>query len=189
MRFIRSIIALVFLTVLAGGSAFGQRAQSYQRGRGRSSNSQSFRTQRGNGNYTFQARNLPSEYSLLLTRTLFTANHRGIVDNVPRPSRSSNSTNRTVELVFRGAMCEGTHYLAGVENTGSRRTVWLAEGESTNSPSFKITQIALDHIIVVDRNGRRLVQIGQSLQSGRQISDPTTLPAMANAPRPSVEPE
>jgi len=86
-------------------------------------------------------------------------------------------------------MCEGAHYLAGIENTGSRHTTWLAEGESTSSPSIKITQIALDHIIIIDRSGRRVVQIGQSLLAGRSISDPSTLPAIATAPRPAVDPE
>src|SRR6185312_15978327 len=105
MRIVRSIFVVLVLSLLVGGSAFGQRAQNFQRNRQRQPN-QSFRSQRGNGNYSFPARNLPSEYSLLLTRTIFTPNHRGIVDNV-RPTRTSNTSNRSTELVFRGAMCEG----------------------------------------------------------------------------------
>jgi hypothetical protein len=180
---------LVFVTALAGGSAFAQRSQQAQRGRQRQNQGQSPRQARVNGNFAFQARAFPAEYSLLLTRTLFAKTHRSA--DVPVPNVSNNSPpRRSPENVFRGAMCEGTHYLASIENTSSGRagrTAWLSEGGIVGPQGIEITQIALDHLIVRQRGSRRLVQIGQSIEAGQLIANPSTLPAIANAPRPSAD--
>ncbi len=189
MRKTPLLVVLLFVTALAGGSAFAQRAQVPQRSRQRPNN-QTARQPRISGNFAFQARSLPAEYSVLLTRTLFAKSHVSADTSVRSTANTNNGPRRVPDVVFRGAMREGLHYLAGIENTGMRgstSTKWLSEGETVRPSGIEISQIALDHLIVVHRGSRKLVRIGQAIDAGEIIASPSTMPIIANAPRPTVE--
>jgi hypothetical protein len=193
MRKFPLLLVLVAL-MLVGASADAQRAQfqqqprstqTPQRGRQRN-NGQFNRPPRNTGNFAFVARSFPAEYSILLRRTLFARDH--VVPDVdPQPSRTS--TTRRTEYIFRGTMVEGgTKFLAGIENRSSNRTLFYSEGGSVSGPNVRVTQITLDHIIVSDRNGRRMILIGEALDAGKAVgTSPTTLPAIANGPRPTED--
>jgi hypothetical protein len=175
------------LLIALAGTALAQRAQGPQRGRQPQRFNQPNRPPRGNGNYLFTSKAFPAEYSVLLTRTIFARNHV-VVQETPR--NFSNQPPRRTEYIFRGTLVEnGTTYLAGIENRSSNRTIFYAEGGSVPALNVRVTQIALDHLVVTDRNGRRLIQIGESLDAGTQIANPATLPAVANGPRPSEDPQ
>jgi len=207
MRMTRLLFPVLLITL--GGTALAQRAQTPQRNQsfqqrpqdsqrnsqgpqrgrqpGRTNGPQSFRPQRG-GNYTFTSKALPDEYSVLLTRTIFARNHEipQVADRSERPPQPPRRT----EYIFRGTMIEnGTTYLAGIENRSSNHTIFLTQGGSLPALNLKVTSIALDQLVVTDRNGRRLIKIGESLDAGTQIANPATLPAVANGPRPTEEPQ
>ena len=185
MRTTRLLVIPALLIALAGTS-LAQRAQTPQRGRQPQRFSQSNRPPRG-GSYTFTSKALPAEYSVLLTRTIFAREHAipPVVD-----FRDRNQFQRRTEYIFRGTMVEnGTRFLAGIENRTSNRTIFYAEGGSVPAMNLRVTQISLDHIIVTDRTGRRLIQIGEAIDAGTQIANPATLPAVANGPRPSEDPQ
>jgi hypothetical protein len=177
-------LLLVLLALLAtDASTFGQRAPQRNRQRANQPN----RPSRNGGTFEFIARSFPPEYSILLRRTLFARDHA--VQSADTQNNGPNPPRRT-QYIFRGTMVEGgTKYLAGIENRSSNRTLFYSEGGSVSGPNVRVTQITLDHLIVTDRNGRRLIQIGEALDAGQSIANPTTLPAIANVPRPSDDPQ
>jgi len=186
MQITRPLTVLLVLTALLGGTAFAQ--QSRNQGRTRQRPNQSSTRIPYGGIFSFQARSLPAEYSLLLTRTIFARSHRS-ADQPQRnnTARDNAPVRRSSEIVFRGAMREGTRFLAGIENTGSHRTLWIFEGQDVPNNSTKVTEIALDHLIVEQHGVRRIVQIGESVEAGERIVGPTTLPAIANVIRPLTD--
>jgi hypothetical protein len=174
------------LLIALAGTTLAQRVQSPQRGRQPQRFNQPNRPPRG-GNYTFTSKSLPAEYSVLLTRTIFAREH--VIPPIA-DSRDRNPGPRRTEYIFRGTMVEnGTRFLAGIENRSSNRTIFYAEGGSVPALNVRVTQISLDHIIVTDRTGRRLIHIGEAIDAGTQIANPATLPAVANGPRPSEDPQ
>jgi hypothetical protein len=205
MRTIRLLLIPALLIAIAGSAYAQQRQQGPQqrqpgpqrggqqgpqRSRGPQRNNTNtnplYRPQRG-GNYTFTSKSLPAEYSVLLTRTIFARNHEIPQENTQ--ARAPQPPRRT-EYIFRGTMIEnGTTFLAGIENRSSNHTIFLTQDGSLPALNLRVTTIALDHLIVTDRNGRRLINIGESLDAGTQIANPATLPTIANGPRPTEEPQ
>src|ERR1700729_4277129 len=118
MQITRPLTVLLVLTALLGGTAFAQQSRNQGRNRQRP-NQAPTRLQYG-GNFSFQERTLPAEYSLLLTRTIFARSHRS-ADQPQRnnTARDNGPARRSSEILFRGAMREGTRFVAGIENTGS----------------------------------------------------------------------
>ncbi len=174
------LLAIPVVLIAVAGSAVAQRSPQRNRQRNTPTNRL---PQRGNGEFAFTARSLPGEYSILLTRTIFARIHV-VSDATAR--RDNTQAQRRTQYVFRGTIVEnGTKFLAGIENRTSNRTVFYSEGGSVAGSSARVTQIALDHIIVTDRGGRRLIQIGEAIDAGTQIGNPSTMPAVANGPRPS----
>jgi hypothetical protein len=132
----------------------------------------------------FPAKNLPAEFAILRTRTIFSRDRRAAAstegsqrDPGPRvPSRPSAP-------IFRGVLNENFgEQLAGIER-GTSSITWYRAGQSLGNGD-RVTAISLDQITITLRNGeRRTVAVGERLDAGTAIPrDPgrgiaTTQPA------------
>jgi len=127
------------------------------------------------GPITYQAQPLPKEFSLLMTKSIFSKNHVAYQpDTQTNPAVFPTAT--VSALVLRGAMREGTRYLANIEDTSSssKPPTWVGEGDLLTSNGARVTEITLEHIIVEKNGGRRMITIGVNLDAGERLT-PTSV--------------
>lgn len=127
-------------------------------------------------------RPITSDYSVLMRRSIFARDHmaKGYVDLMV--NRNAGPLSPEAKLIFRGAMREGTQFVASVEDTGaSNKTYWVRVGEKLPA-GMVVVEITLDHIIGQKDGARRRVELGQSLEGTRIVeTPPTPAPAAATA--------
>lgn len=114
----------------------------------------------------------PQEYRILLTRSVFSnqPERRGPRGGAgdPGAARSSEAT-----LTFRGAMREGSQYVAFIEDNGSNKTMRLKVGEKLGRG--EIREITLNQLLYQIGDRALPIDIGGTL-SGTGIAGPTTQP-------------
>jgi hypothetical protein len=133
----------------------------------RSRSSRSDRAMRIDGAITYPAKPLPEAYSILLRQSIFSKDRTAAPDPNDRPQ--SRPTPES-QVVLRGVMREGEHFLANIEDTGPRRIKWLGAGDSLPSNRGRIDKITLDGI-VISRNGtQRQIAVGESVDAGKVLA-------------------
>ena len=114
----------------------------------------------------------PQEYRILLTRSVFSnqpvRRGSGGGSGDSGASRSSEAT-----LTFRGAMREGSQYVAFIEDNGSNKTMRLKVGEKLGRG--EIREITLNQLLYQIGDRALPIDIGGTL-SGTGIAGPTTQP-------------
>ena len=130
----------------------------------------------------------PSDYNILLRRTIFARSGQAIATSerrdsiAPDPSRGSRpppGPGASLEsgLVFRGAWRQGTNLIAFVEDTSTGKTLRLAVGDAIGHG--KVTDISEDRLIY-QLNGRPLpVEVGWNFEGSAAIvaTRPTSGPS------------
>jgi hypothetical protein len=178
-------MALLVATSLAQ-SAPGFRTRDRQSSRNRGNSNRSTRTGRSTGE--FPARNLPAEFAILRTNSIFSRDRLAapVADSGGRNGPPSQSS-RPTSPIFRGVLNEGTLPLAGIERSGSSTITWYREGQTLGFGE-KITTISLNQITITRSNGdRRVIEVGDRIDGGTAISRElgnsvaTTQPAAASA--------
>jgi hypothetical protein len=175
----RGVSLVCLLTALLASSSFGQAAPGYRtrdrqatRGRGNNNNNNANRTRASRATGEFPARNLPAEFAIFQTRSIFSRDR--IVTRTTDSSRRTDrqpSENRSSSPVFRGVLNENSTYAAGIERgTGASAITWYHEGQSIRDGG-RITQISLDQIIITARNGdRRAIAVGERIDAGTAVA-------------------
>jgi hypothetical protein len=119
------------------------------------------------------AATFPQEYRILLTRSVFSnqPERRG-----PRGGGSDSGPSRSYEatLTFRGAMRDGSQYVAFIEDNGSNKTMRLKVGEKLGRG--EIRDISLNQLVYQIGERALPIEIGGTL-SGTGIVAATTQPA------------
>jgi hypothetical protein len=129
----------------------------------------------------FPAKNLPAEFAILNTRTIFSKEGRAArVDSQTRVRPTSDS--RPTSPIFRGVINEvGGNRLAGIER-GTSTITWYHENQSVGNGD-RITEISLDQITITLRNGdRRSVAVGERLDAGTAVSRGSARPEPVTQP-------
>jgi len=118
------------------------------------------------------AATFPQEYRILLTRSVFSnqpaRRGSGGGSGDSGPSRSYEAT-----LTFRGAMRDGSQYVAFIEDNGSNKTMRLKVGEKLGRG--EIREITLNQLMYQIGDRALPIDIGGTL-SGTGIAAPTTQP-------------
>ncbi len=128
------------------------------------------------GPFTFKAQQLPNEFTLLNTRSIFSKDHRSIQLDAPKKAVFDNTP--VAALVLRGAMRLDTGdkpYAAQIEDVNSSKSpTWVTEGQILTSSGARVTEITLDHIVVEKNGVRRLITIGVNLDQGEKLATAPT---------------
>jgi hypothetical protein len=174
LRFASRSTAAVVLVGLLVTTAFAQSAGYRTRDRqARTRNADRNRSTRSLN--LFPARNLPVEFAVLQTRSIFSRDRmaaRVIDPSLQGDGRAAD--NRANPQVFRGVLEEGAIRLAGIER-GTSSLTWYREGQTLRDGA-QITQISLDQLTITHPNGdRRVITIGDSLDAGTAVSRAQTL--------------
>lgn len=123
------------------------------------------------------AATFPQDYRILLTRSVFSNQpaRRGSSEGGAggAGSRSYEST-----LTFRGAMRDGSQFVAFIEDTGSNKTMRLKVGEKLGRG--EIREISLNQIVYQVGDRATPIPIGSNL-SGTGIMVASTQPSPASA--------
>ena len=115
----------------------------------------------------------PQEYRILLTRSVFSNETDRRASRGPGSGQTDGARSYESSLTFRGAMREGSQFVAFIEDNGSNRTMRLKIGEKLGRG--EIRQISLNQIIYQVGELATPVEIGGTL-SGTGIAS-TTQPA------------
>jgi hypothetical protein len=122
------------------------------------------------GPFVFKAMQLPQEFALLNTKSIFSKDHRSTQTDV-KPVVFPDAP--VAALVLRGAMrldVGEKPFTAYIEDTnGSKPPTWVVEGQFLTSSGARVTDITLDHIIVEKNGARRLITIGVNLDQGENL--------------------
>jgi hypothetical protein len=134
------------------------------------------------GPFTFSVQQLPKEYALLNSRSIFSKDHRSIQPEGPKPPVFPNAP--VAALVYRGAMRLDTGakpYAAQIEDINSSKApTWVSEGDLLTASGARVTEITLDHIVVEKNGVRRLITIGVNLDQGEKLPTPSSGTASAS---------
>jgi hypothetical protein len=140
------------------------------------------------GPITFPAQQLPKDYALLLTRSIFSKDHRSVQPDAPKAPVFASAS--VAALVFKGAMRLDSGpqpYQAQIEdmNNSSKPPTWVSEGELLTSSGARITEITLDHIVVEKNGSRRMITIGVNLDQGEKLPAAATTGSPSGSPAPA----
>jgi len=123
----------------------------------------------------------PSEFSILLTRSIFSKDHL-TTDPSAAPRQFDTRPRVPVAPVYRGVILEGDRFQATFENS-TGVTLWLDTGESIWHGH--IVEITLDHVVYEPTGGKRMtITIGQDLDGGT----PSGFPSLGSSPLLSSSP-
>lgn len=115
----------------------------------------------------------PQEYRILLTRSVFSNETDRRASRGPGSGQAGGARSYESSLTFRGAMREGSQFVAFIEDNGSNKTMRLKVGEKLGRG--EIRQISLNQIVYQVGDLATPVEIGGTL-SGTGIASATTQP-------------
>jgi len=125
------------------------------------------------GPFTFSVQQLPSEYSLLNNRSIFSKDHRA---TQTEKKVVVFEKAEVAALVLRGATQLDTGekpFTAQIEDTNSSKSpTWVVEGQILTSSGARVVEITLDHIVVEKDGARRMITIGVNLDQGEKVPTP-----------------
>jgi len=134
------------------------------------------------GPFTFSVQQLPQEFTLLNTRSIFSKDHRSTQPDAPKKVVFEKT--EVAELVLRGAVRLETGekpYTAQIEDVKSDKSpTWVVEGQMLTSSGARVVEITLDHIIVEKDGVRRLITIGVNLDQGEKLPNASSVTASAS---------